>query len=272
MDEDGDMDATPQELFRGEAIDARRAPSYAEPLLHDPTAHTIAAIAAIVCLAVGVALVALLEVPRRATVRGFIAPDLGVVRIHPPLATTLRMLAVVEGERVGVGQLLAVLAAPIGSYREPALRAPVAGTVTMIAAQVGASVSPNRPLLALLPEGATLEAQLLVPSRDAGLLRPAQAVVLRLDAFPYQRFGVQRGRVRTVAGSIQLPGEVEGPVALDAPAYTVVVALESVSVRAYGRDWPLRPGLLLEADVILERVPLYRRLLDPLRAIGRLGG
>jgi membrane fusion protein len=75
-----------------------------------------------------------------------------------------------------------------------------------------------------------------------------------------------------VAGSIQVPGEVEAPVALDAPAYSVVVALDSGAVRAYGREWPLRPGLLLEADVILERLPLYQRLLDPLRAIGRLGG
>lgn len=196
------MDVEPQNLFRNEAIDARRAPAYAEPLLPDPRSHTIAAFAAIACLAAGIALVALLEVPRRATVRGFIVPDLGVVRVHPPLATTLRTLAVREGERVSVGQLLAVLAAPIGTYREPTLRAPVAGTVTMIAAQIGAAVVPGRPLLALLPEGATLEAQLLVPSRDAGLLRPAQAVVLRLDAFPFQRFGVPRGRVRTVAGSI----------------------------------------------------------------------
>jgi multidrug efflux pump subunit AcrA (membrane-fusion protein) len=266
------MDAEPHNLFRHEAIQARRAPEYGEPLLPSSLAHSVAACAAIACLAAGIALVVLLEVPRRATVRGYIAPDLGLVRIHPPLATTLRMLAVTEGERVGVGQLLAVLAAPIGSHREPVLRAPVAGTVTTIAAQAGATVSPNRPLLALLPEGATLEAHLLVPSRDAGLLRSNQAVVLRLDAFPYQRFGAQRGRVRSVAGSIQLPGEVEGPVALDAPAYSVVVALESASVHAYQREWPLRPGLLLEADVILERVPLYRRLLDPLRAIGRLGG
>lgn len=266
------MDVEPLDLFRSEAIDARRAPAYGEPLLASPIAHTLAAVTAVVCLIAGIALVTLLEVPRRATVRGFIAPDLGVVRIHPPQATTLRMLAVTEGERVVVGQLLAVLAAPPGTHREPVLRAPVTGSVTMIAAQVGAAVSPNRPLLALLPEGATLEAHLLVPSRDAGLLRLGQQVVVRLDAFPYQRFGVQHGRVRSVAGSIQVPGEVEAPVALDAPAYPVVVALDSGSVRAYSREWPLRPGLLLEADVILERLPLYQRLLDPLRAIGRLGG
>lgn len=266
------MDVEPLDLFRDEAIEARRAPACSEPLLANPVSHSVAAIAGVVCLIAGIAFVTLLEVPRRATVRGFIAPDLGVVRIHPPQATTLRMLAVTEGERVGVGQLLAVLAAPPGTHRDPVLRAPVPGTVTMIAAQTGAAVSPTRPLLALLPEGATLEAHLLVPSRDAGLLRPAQTVVLRLDAFPYQRFGVQHGRVRRVAGSVQLPGESEGPVALDAPAFPVVVALDSGSVHAYGREWPLRPGLQLEADVILERLPLYQRLLDPLRAIGRLGG
>ena len=266
------MDGDELGLFRSEAIDARRAPQLGEPLLPNPLAHSVAAIGALVCLCAGIAFVTLLEVPRRATVRGYLVPNLGVVRIHPPQTTTLLALSVVEGQRVVAGQLLAVLATPHGSRRELVLRAPVAGMVTAIAVQVGAAVSPGRPLLAMLPDGARLEARLLVPSRDAGLLQLDQAVVLRLDAFPYQRFGMQRGRVRSVARSIQLPGEVEGPVALEAPAYAVVVTLEAEAVRAYGREWPLRPGLLLEADIILERTPLYRRLLDPLRAIGRLGG
>jgi membrane fusion protein len=48
--------------------------------------------------------------------------------------------------------------------------------------------------------------------------------------------------------------------------YRVVVEIESEHMRAYGRDEPLRPGMVLEADVLLERRRLIEWVLEPLYA------
>ena len=109
----------------------------------------------------------------------------------------------------------------------------------------------------------------MVPTRAGGLLEPGQSVVLRLDAFPYQRFGVQHARIVQVAGSVVLPGDTDSPVGLSEPVYRVRARLATQSVDGYGQRWPLRTDLTFDADVVFERAPLIARLLDPLRAVVR---
>jgi membrane fusion protein len=53
--------------------------------------------------------------------------------------------------------------------------------------------------------------------------------------------------------------------------YRVRVSLDSAKVRAYGEDVSLRPGMLAEGDVTLERRRLYEWILDPLFTVtGRI--
>ena len=153
--------------------------------------------------------------------------------------------------------------------RAAVVRAPLAGTVTAVAVRRGETTVAGQRLLTLLPAGAVLEARLLVATRDAGLLEVGVPVLMRLEAFPHQRFGVLRGRVKEVARSAVLPREADAPVSLDGAAYPVRIELAAQEVAAYGRRWPLRAGLLLEADLVLERTALWQRLVEPLRVLGR---
>src|SRR5690606_19007918 len=109
----------------------------------------------------------------------------------------------------------------VDARREVVLAAPADGTVTTVLAAVGQTVTPEQPLLSILPAGAELEARLLVPTRAAGFIRPGQAVALRYQAFPYQRFGHYLGRVAEVGLTVIQPGEVRLPVAVDEPVYMV---------------------------------------------------
>lgn len=55
------------------------------------------------------------------------------------------------------------------------------------------------------------------------------------------------------------------------PYYRIVVALERQTVRAFGQDEALKPGMTLEADILGERRRLWEWVLEPLRTItGRL--
>lgn len=151
--------------------------------------------------------------------------------------------------------------------RTVVLTAPADGTVTTILAEVGQAANLNAPLMSILPAGAQLEARLLVPTRAAGFIRPTQAVALRYQAFPYQRFGHHAGEVIEVGRTVIQPNESSLPLALQEPVYLVTVRLGDQQVRAYGQSMPLQAGMVLDADIQLDRRRLIEWVLDPILSV-----
>ncbi|HEX2011287.1 MAG TPA: anibiotic ABC transporter, partial [Roseateles sp.] len=99
-----------------------------------------------------------------------------------------------------------------------------------------------------------------------------QAVRLRYQAYPYQKFGHQEGRVlqvsRTPLPAAELAGLPLGPAAGgQEPLYRITVALQRQSVEAYGAEQPLAVGMQLDADVLLERRRLIEWIFEPLLAL-----
>ncbi|MBA4176026.1 MAG: secretion protein [Leptothrix sp. (in: Bacteria)] len=144
------------------------------------------------------------------------------------------------------------------------VRAPQSGTVSTVLAEPGQSVSPASALATLVPEGAVLQAHLYAPSRAIGFVQPDQAVRLRFEAFPYQKFGQQPARVVQVSRTPLAPNELAA-LALPAlgdgsePMFRITVALEGPPVAS-----PLAAGMRLQADVLLERRRLIEWLFEPL--------
>jgi membrane fusion protein len=161
--------------------------------------------------------------------------------------------------------------AEIEGRRRYDVRASVAGRVTSLQAQIGAGVDPHIPQLSIVPEDIRFEVDLFVPARAIGFVQPGQAVRLRYDAFPFQRFGTYGGTVEAVAATMLAPRDVIGPIALHEPAYRVKVALARQSIYAFGREVALQPDMTLSADIILEKRSLLEWLFEPLlSARGRL--
>lgn len=127
----------------------------------------------------------------------------------------------------------------------------------------------RRPLVSIVPAGSTLTAQLYAPSRAVGFVRPGAPVLMRYQAYPYQKFGHAQGKVVAVAKTALPASEISNllPPGADAqgsePLYLISVALESQSITAYGVDQPLQAGMLLEADVLQESRRLYEWVLEP---------
>ncbi len=173
-------------------------------------------------------------------------------------------------QRAAVERNLSVLAQELTEYesrRTYIVRAPADGIATALLADRGHAANPMQPLVSILPTEATLEAHLLVPSRSIGFLAANQNVSLRHEAFPYQRFGSQSGRIAEISRTLLLPGETALPVQLQEPAYRVAVRLDAQSVKAYGQEFPLQAGMLLDADIWLDRRKLYEWVLDPIYAV-----
>lgn len=148
------------------------------------------------------------------------------------------------------------------------VKAPVEGLLASRSIEPGQAVRAGQPLLSLLPRGSQLQAQLLVPSRAVGFVAPGDTVLLRYQAYPYQKFGHYRGRVVRVSRSAMSPeSEAARNSQATEPYYRVLVALETQTVTAYGKPEPLRPGMLVEADILGESRKLYEWLLEPLYSL-----
>jgi membrane fusion protein len=157
------------------------------------------------------------------------------------------------------------------SRRETVIRAPLAGIVTNIAVSRGASLAASTPVATVLPTGSGLQAQLLVPTRAVGFVQPGNEVVLRYEAFPFQRFGQYRGTVHNVSRTVWSPGEKVGPMAVREPVYRIDVELERQTVAAGGQEVPLRPGMLVNADILLEKRTVFEWIFEPVLELrGRL--
>lgn len=153
--------------------------------------------------------------------------------------------------------------------------APVGGVVATRTVKAGQAVQVGQPLLSLLPGDGELEAELLVPSRAIGFIAPGDSVLLRYQAFPYQKFGHHQGKVASISRSALSSGELGaliGNAQQGEPFYRVTVALKQQSVTAYGQPEPLKPGMLLDADILGEKRRLIEWIFEPLYSLkGKVG-
>ena len=174
--------------------------------------------------------------------------------------------------------------AEIKSRRTSSVLAPQAGQVSTVHLSLGAMAQAGQTIASLVPQvnahatdhsAHTLLAALFAPSRTTGFIQPGQVVWLRLAAYPYQKFGLAKGRVLNVSGTPIAPQDLphgQGSALLastqsNEPLYRIQVELVSQHVMAFGVAHPLRPGMTLEADVIHDVRGIWEWVFEPLLAI-----
>ena len=189
------------------------------------------------------------------------------LRRQTELAEMARNLAALEQEL-----------AEAEARRQIVIIAPHDGSVTGIQTEPGGNANPGVPLMTIVPAESVLQAHLFGTSRAIGFVRAGQRVLLRYHAFPYQKFGLYEGVIRSVSRSAispsELPQQLSGLTSLYAanePVYRVTVELAQQTATAYGEAMPLQAGMQVEADVMLESRRLIEWVLDPLYSLtGRL--
>jgi membrane fusion protein len=155
------------------------------------------------------------------------------------------------------------------SERRLIVRAPQDGVLGAVQAEPGQAVAPTSALANLVPSGAVLQAQLYAPSSAVGFVKPGQPVRLRLEAFPYQKFGQLQGHVLQVSRTPVAAGELTAqalagtqPGRPGEAMFRITVALDEGTAATLPQ--PLAAGMRLQADVQLERRRLVEWLFEPL--------
>lgn len=150
--------------------------------------------------------------------------------------------------------------------------APRDGTLTAVIAKPGQMIEAGAPLVSILPADSTLEAQLWAPSSAIGFVKEGNKVLMRYAAFPYQKFGQYSGvvtKISRVTIKSQDATEQGGAAAQAQRAafYRISVRPDSQNVVAYGKLEPLRAGMAVEAELMLDTRPLYQWISEPLYSL-----
>jgi membrane fusion protein len=147
------------------------------------------------------------------------------------------------------------------------LRAPKSGTIAALTVVDGAKVAGGARIASLIPTGSHLQAELWVPSRAVAFVSNGLNVRLRYAAYPYQTFGIQRGRVVDVSRTALPAAEVpRNAGAIDEPMFRVIAALDADHLEAGGRRFDLRTDMMFDADLVLERQRLADWIASPLHS------
>lgn len=143
------------------------------------------------------------------------------------------------------------------------IRAAQPGRVTSVRVKPGQEVVTGEPLLNMIPVGSVLLAELELPSKSAGLVKTGQKLRLRFDAFPYQRYGQIDAEIIQFDKTLVNANAVSQSQGLP-PVYRLRAHLAAQNL-TYGEQLlPLRSGMQVEADILLEQRRLLDWLLQPL--------
>jgi len=142
------------------------------------------------------------------------------------------------------------------------LRAPVSGTVQQLAVHtVGGVVTPAQALLVVVPSEEALEVEATVLNKDIGFVRPGQAVTVKVESFPYTRYGYLTGKVVSVSHDAAQDEQL----GLVFPAR---VKLERATLDIDGVEVRLSAGMSLSAEIKTGKRRVIDYLLSPLRQHG----
>ena len=79
------------------------------------------------------------------------------------------------------------------------LTAPVDGTITQLSIHtIGGIVEAAKPIMVVVPKGGSLVAEIKILNKDVGFVREGQSVAIKLEAFPFTRYGTIPGHVESV--------------------------------------------------------------------------
>lgn len=123
------------------------------------------------------------------------------------------------------------------------LRAPVDGTVQQLAVHTeGGVVTEAQALMVIVPANERLEVDAMLENKDIGFVGKGQVAEIKVEAFPFTRYGLMRGKVMNVS--------------LDAVAdekhgllYQTRVLMDRTWIGVEGRRVPLVPGMAVTVEI-----------------------
>lgn len=143
------------------------------------------------------------------------------------------------------------------------LNSPIDGSVTFLQSFAGESVDITHPIMTIAPVTTTLEVIVFIPPKAIGFVKEGQEVRMLLDAYPYQRYGAIKGKLKSISKSILAAADINFPILLNSPMYMGVISIEQKN-DDFTKDKALKAGMTLTADISYGQSSALAWLIGPL--------
>jgi hemolysin D len=138
------------------------------------------------------------------------------------------------------------------------LTAPVPGVVQQLSIHtIGGVVTPAQELMKIVPESRSLEVEAWILNRDIGFIEAGQNAEVKIETFPFTRYGTLDGEVIAVS-SDAVTDDRKGLI------YSGRVMLKESVIRVGEKRVSLTPGMAVTVEVKTGRRRLIEYLLSPL--------
>lgn len=142
------------------------------------------------------------------------------------------------------------------------LTAPVAGTVQQLALHTeGGVVTEAQALMVIVPDAASVSAEVTLENKDIGFVAPNQAVAIKLETFPFTRYGTVKATVDKVTQDA-VNDEKRGAI------FPATLKLEQTTINVDGKPIKLAPGMNITAEIKTGQRRVIEYLLSPIQRAG----
>jgi hemolysin D len=123
------------------------------------------------------------------------------------------------------------------------LRSPVNGTVHGLATHtIGGVVTSAQPIVIIVPDGTPMVVEAMALNKDVGFIHPGQKAELKLDTFPFQKFGTIEAELTYVSPDAQEDQKI-------GLVYKLKLKPKRFNIRVKDKDVPLAPGMAVTAEI-----------------------
>lgn len=136
--------------------------------------------------------------------------------------------------------------------RKQTIVSPVDGYVnTLLIHTVGGIVTPAQKLISVVPLTAPLVVKATVMSKDIGFIKEGMPVLIKIDTFDFQKYGMINGVVKKIAKD-SVDDQKLGPI------YDVYITPQNKTLMVEGRETPISTGMSLTAEIKINK----RRIIE----------
>lgn len=128
---------------------------------------------------------------------------------------------------------------------------------------VGSVAKATEPLVTLVPLDSDMRVEVTVSSRDIAGVKVGQRAKIKLDTYPFQRYGYLEGKITNMTlDSIELPGGEKGT-----RVYPILIEVDSWIFKGRTKPEVIVPGMTLSAEIITGERTVLSYLFDPLMRV-----
>lgn len=114
-------------------------------------------------------------------------------------------------------------------------------------------------LMTIVPKDEKLKAEILVKNSDIGYIVEGQKVKVKIETFAFQKYGLISGTVVKVSPDATEDKDTKQNF------YKIEVSLDKDYLEKDGRKYLLKPGMVVNADVVLSQRTIFEYLTSPLQ-------